>query len=114
MDLYHFYKELNKKLLEEFKKIIEKNPDNATPLKVKKRLTEKLTKWMETTDGAPPMTEQDKKVHVTVSRYPPNSYTIRTILGVNKMVVMTKYDSLNNEFVQYVARESKLKPTVDI
>lgn len=113
MDLYSFYKELNKKLLDEFKKIMEKNPDTATPLKIKKRLTEKLIKWIDSKD-APAMNEMDKHVYVTVSRFPGDNYTIRTVLGVNKMYVMTKYRSDTKEFTQYVTKEGSLKPTVDI
>lgn len=113
MDLYSFYKELNKKLLDEFKKIMEKNPGTATPLKIKKRLTEKLVKWMNSKD-APDMNEMDKRVYVAVSRFPGDYYAIRTVLGVNKMCVMTKYRSDTKEFTQYVTKEGNLKPTVDI
>lgn len=113
MGLYDFYIGLSKKVLEDFKKVIEKNGETATPLKVKKRLSEKLSNWMGSKD-APSMTDIDKHYHITVSRTVPNNYTIRIVYGVNKVVVITKYDSKENKFVQYVTKEGTLAPKVDI
>lgn len=115
MNLYDFYKTLNQKLLEDFKKVINKDIDDATPVKLKRRYVDKLNKWIENAkDDVPELNANGIRFTVSVTRFQPNTYVIRTVYGVNKMMTLTKYDSKKNEFTQTITNEGTLKPVIDI
>ena len=112
MELYDFYVTLNEKVVKEVKKLLEADPDTP-PIKIKRVLMDKLTRAMNS-QKAPPMSETDKRIHITVTRFKPNDYSIRHTLGVNKMMVVTKYIGSDGRIVQHITDEGQLKPKVDI
>ena len=113
MDLYSFYETLNEKLLKEFTKLIEESEASMPPIQIKRRLLDKLNRAMQS-PKAPEMGEMDKRIHITVTRFKPSDYKVRTSYGVNKMFVITKYVGDTDTYIQNITEEGMLKPKVDI
>ena len=114
MNLYDFYNEiLNEKLLKEFTKLITESEASLPPIQIKKKLLDKLNKAMQSS-SAPQMSEMDKRVQITVTRFRPADYKVRAVYGVNKMFVVVKYVDDTKSFSLKITDEGILKPKVDI